>query len=136
MDKPRSATRRQTNDRGPRYKKCKSSPYRIVLRHASLRRGVSDHTSTSIVTKMRFFRASLENGGKGGCPLRLPSASSWPAFLATRCGGRESSLEQLISDPIVRAMMDADGVNPHELEAMLRLVAERLRTARRDDEIP
>src|SRR5262245_30355353 len=96
----------------------------------------SDHTSTSIVTKMRFFRASLENGGKGGCPLRLPSASSWPAFLATRCGGRESTLEQLISDPIVRAMMDADGVNPHELEAMLRLVAERLRTARRDDEIP
>jgi hypothetical protein len=33
---------------------------------------------------------------------------------------REPSLKEVLSDPIVRAMMDADGVDPHELNAMLR----------------
>ncbi len=39
---------------------------------------------------------------------------------------REPSLEEMLSDPIVRAMMDADGVNPHGLKAMLKQVGRNL----------
>jgi hypothetical protein len=39
---------------------------------------------------------------------------------------REPSLEEMLSDPIVRAMMDADGVDPLELEAMLKEVGRNL----------
>ena len=49
---------------------------------------------------------------------------------------REPTLDEILSDSIVRAVMEVDGVNPHELEAMLRRVAQRLRTARRGDESP
>ena len=49
---------------------------------------------------------------------------------------REATLEEIFSDPVVRAMMEADGVNPHELATMLQQVAQRLRTARRGDESP
>ena len=40
---------------------------------------------------------------------------------------REPTLDGILSDPIVRAVMEADGVNPLELEGMLREVAQRLR---------
>jgi hypothetical protein len=43
---------------------------------------------------------------------------------------REPTLNGLLSDPIVRAVMEADGVNPSELEGMLRRVAQRLRISR------
>jgi hypothetical protein len=33
---------------------------------------------------------------------------------------REPTLDEILSDPIFTAMMDADGVNAQELEAMLR----------------
>jgi hypothetical protein len=49
---------------------------------------------------------------------------------------REPTLDEILSDSIVRAVMEVDGVNPHELETMLRRVAQRLRTARRGDESP
>jgi hypothetical protein len=49
---------------------------------------------------------------------------------------REPTLEEILSDSIVRAVMDTDRVNPHELKAMLGRVAQRLRTARRGDESP
>jgi hypothetical protein len=39
---------------------------------------------------------------------------------------REPRLEDMLSDPIVVALMDADGVDPHELEAMLRDVGRTL----------
>jgi hypothetical protein len=39
----------------------------------------------------------------------------------------EPTLDGVLSDPIVRAVMEADCVNPLELEAMLRQVAQRLR---------
>ena len=39
---------------------------------------------------------------------------------------REPSLEEMLSDPIVRAMMDADGVDPLKLEAMLKEVGRNL----------
>jgi hypothetical protein len=42
------------------------------------------------------------------------------------CHG-EPTLEQILSDPIVRALMDADGIDPHELEIMLKEVGRRLR---------
>jgi hypothetical protein len=41
---------------------------------------------------------------------------------------REPTLDGILSDPIVRAVMEADCVNPLELEEMLRQVAQRLRT--------
>jgi hypothetical protein len=43
----------------------------------------------------------------------------------------ELRLEEMLEDPIVRAMMKADGVDPHELEAELRQTAAFLRTMRR-----
>ena len=49
---------------------------------------------------------------------------------------REPTLNEMLSDSIVRAVMEVDGVNPHELETMLRRVAQRLRTARRGNESP
>lgn len=39
---------------------------------------------------------------------------------------REPTLEDMLSDPIVVALMDADGVDPRELEAMLRDVGRTL----------
>ena len=33
---------------------------------------------------------------------------------------REPTLKEILSDSIVTALMEADGVDPHELEAMLR----------------
>jgi hypothetical protein len=35
---------------------------------------------------------------------------------------RELLLEEMLADPIVRALMAADGVDPEELEALLRSV--------------
>jgi hypothetical protein len=35
----------------------------------------------------------------------------------------EPSIAELLSDPVTQALMEADGVNPVELEAMLRRVA-------------
>jgi hypothetical protein len=46
---------------------------------------------------------------------------------------REPSLEEMLSDPIVRAMMDADGVDPHELGAMLKEVGRNLGAAHTAD---
>ena len=45
----------------------------------------------------------------------------------------EPTLEEILSEPIFRAMMEADGVNPHELEMMLRQVAALSRTVRKAD---
>jgi hypothetical protein len=43
---------------------------------------------------------------------------------------REPTLEEILSDPIVRALMDADGVDPHELKAMLKEVGRNIGAAR------
>jgi hypothetical protein len=40
---------------------------------------------------------------------------------------REPTLNGFLSDPLVRAVMEADGVNPLELEEMLRRMAQHLR---------
>jgi hypothetical protein len=42
---------------------------------------------------------------------------------------REPSLDDILSDPIVKAVIDADGVDANELNAMLRRVAHRRRSA-------
>ncbi len=47
---------------------------------------------------------------------------------------REPTLNGILSDAVVRAVMEADGVNRHDLEVMLRRVAQRLRIARRGHE--
>ena len=46
---------------------------------------------------------------------------------------REPTLNGILSDSIVRAVMEADGVNPRELDAMLRRVAQHLSIAERTD---
>jgi len=46
----------------------------------------------------------------------------------------EPTLEEILSDPIFRAMMDADGVDPDELETMLREVAAFSRSVRNADQ--
>jgi hypothetical protein len=43
---------------------------------------------------------------------------------------REPTLEDMLSDPIIRAVMDADRVDPHELKAMLKDIGRALRAAR------
>jgi hypothetical protein len=44
---------------------------------------------------------------------------------------RELRLEDILADSIVRAVMEADGVDPRELEAELRQTAALLRATRR-----
>lgn len=39
----------------------------------------------------------------------------------------EPSVEELLADPIIRALMAADGVDPDELRALLQATAESLR---------
>jgi hypothetical protein len=46
---------------------------------------------------------------------------------------REPTLEDILSDPIVRVVMKADGVDPRRLESTLREMALGLRAARRAD---
>jgi hypothetical protein len=41
---------------------------------------------------------------------------------------REPTLTEILSDPIVRALMEADGINPQELEPTLREVLSCNRT--------
>lgn len=42
-------------------------------------------------------------------------------------GRRELTLREALADPLVRALMKADRVNPGKLEACLSAVGERLR---------
>ena len=44
---------------------------------------------------------------------------------------REPTLEEILSDPLTRAVMEADGVDRHELEAMLRQAGRNLPPAAR-----
>jgi len=39
---------------------------------------------------------------------------------------REPTIAEILSDPIVKAVMEADGVDPHVLEAQLRSMGRRL----------
>jgi hypothetical protein len=40
---------------------------------------------------------------------------------------REPSLEDILSDPIVKAVIEADGVDANELDAMLRRIVHKRR---------
>jgi hypothetical protein len=42
---------------------------------------------------------------------------------------REPSLEDILSDPLTQAVISADGVDANELDAMLRRVASKRRSA-------
>ena len=42
------------------------------------------------------------------------------------CHGRDPSLSEALSDPVVRAVMAADHVDPRKLAAELRAIATRL----------
>jgi len=45
----------------------------------------------------------------------------------------EPTLDEILSDPIVRALMEADGVDRQELEAMLSRIARRSSVVRHGD---
>jgi len=44
---------------------------------------------------------------------------------------REPTLQEMFSDSVIQAVMEADGVDPQELEAMLRQVGRNERPVRR-----
>ena len=46
-------------------------------------------------------------------------------YWATWCRPRELTVNEMLSDAIVQALMDADGVDASDLEAMLKGVAAR-----------
>ncbi len=46
------------------------------------------------------------------------------------CYRREPTLKDLLSDPIIEAVMEADGVDRYELETMLKEVGGKLDAAR------
>ena len=50
-------------------------------------------------------------------------------LMSSRC--REPRLEEMLAESIVKAVMDADGVDPRELESELRQTAALMRTTRR-----
>ena len=47
----------------------------------------------------------------------------------------EPSIEEMLADPIVRALMTADGVRADELEALLRSIAKRLRASTKYEKV-
>jgi hypothetical protein len=55
-------------------------------------------------------------------------------FMSSHC--REPRLEEMLADPIVRAVMEADGVDLRELEAELRQTAALLHATRRTSNPP
>jgi len=48
--------------------------------------------------------------------------------------GGEPTLQEILSEPIIVALMRADGVDPAELEAMLSRISRRRSMAHQDDE--
>ena len=73
---------------------------------------------------------------RSGMPAPLPQlvVLAILALLPMNHSCREAILKEILSDPVVQAVMEADGVDPGELEAMLRQVALRLSIARRRSE--
>jgi hypothetical protein len=53
--------------------------------------------------------------------------------METAC--QELTLRSALSDPLIRLMMEADGVDPRTLEAMLMTVASRIRRRRHRREL-
>jgi hypothetical protein len=49
---------------------------------------------------------------------------------------REPRLKDMLGDSIVKAVMEADGVDPRQLEIELRRITARLRAARRTEHSP
>ena len=50
--------------------------------------------------------------------------------LISRCGG-DLTIAEMLSDSIVQALMEADGIDPEMLKELLRNVAEQISLARR-----
>ena len=51
----------------------------------------------------------------------------------SRDGKPEPSIADMLSDPMVKAVMAADGIDPTELEAELRSIARMIAAVRRAD---
>src|SRR5262249_56581156 len=84
---------------------------------------ISDESAISSAIAMQWKKAGVR-----------ASVARLAVLLPMSCRCREATLEEIFSDPIVRALMEADGVDPDELEAMLRQVARHLRIARHNGE--
>ena len=48
---------------------------------------------------------------------------------------REPTLKELLSEPIITALMDADSVDPVELKAILRETSVQLRSRRKEQRV-
>lgn len=59
-----------------------------------------------------------------------------PIRESARTSYREPTLAEMLSDPVVAAVMQADGVDPDEFVAMLDRTARSLRAAARSDSWP
>jgi len=53
-----------------------------------------------------------------------------PGDNPARCHCREATLGEILADPIVTALMQADGVEPEEIKVMLRQIVRRPSGAR------
>ena len=58
--------------------------------------------------------------------FRLSSSGYIGHWLTPLCG--EPTLEELLSEPIIKALMDADGVDPDELRGILGWTSVQLRS--------
>jgi hypothetical protein len=101
--------------------------------------------SSLLVKEMRMPAMWREWIGAPTCDARNPEPTPRPLFVcahdgryrlagherATSGGGHEPTREELLSDPIIVALMAADGVDPGALEAMLNRVGQCRSSARR-----
>ena len=65
----------------------------------------------------------IERRWSFGQLFRCPDQTELAPSHATRWNA-EPTLAEILSDPIVRALMDADGVEPHEIRAVLSRISD------------
>jgi len=80
-------------------------------------RGKVDRTATLEALRVsRGVRERLKMARRTG---------SSSGFASAGCPMRDPTIAELLSDPLIRAIMEADGVDPMELKAMMRRLAAR-----------
>ena len=82
-------------------------------------RGKVDRTATP-----ETLRGSRGVGERLKMARRTASSSG---FASAGCPMRDPTISELLSDPLIRAIMEADGVDPMELKAMMCRLAARCR---------
>jgi hypothetical protein len=70
---------------------------------------------------MQGFERRWSFGQLFRCPDQTELA---PSDTVRTCWNAEPTLAEILSDPIVRALMDADGVEPHEIRTVLSRISD------------